>query len=156
MCLEVHFEMVTVFLSCTFNIERLPTLASEEVSSKAWIYTSYVPGRHEDGRKANCTWLQVREWWRSRILSEKSNSTLDCEQLLSEFSPEGKVQHVKVMFKLTGVHWTITDKIYKQQKRFQVYSKSIQWGMIPYSICNAINLYFTRNRRKFLNNCKNL
>lgn len=61
-----------------------------------------------------------------RILSEKSNSALDCEQLHSEFSPEGKVQHVKVIFKLTGVHWTISDKIYKQQKRFQVYSKSIQ------------------------------
>lgn len=112
--------------------KRISTPASDEVSIKTWIHTSYMPGRHEDGRKPNWTWLQVRKWWTSRILSEKSNSALDCEQLLSEFSPEGKVQHVKVMFKLTGVHWTISDKIYKQQKCFQVYSKSIQWGLTAY------------------------
>lgn len=46
----------------------------------------------------------------SSELSEKSDFKLECEQLLSELSPEGKEQHVKVGFKLTGVHWTIADK----------------------------------------------
>jgi len=47
----------------------------------------------------------------SSKLSAKNDFKLDCEQLLSELSPEGKKQHVKVGFKLTRVHWTIADKI---------------------------------------------
>lgn len=47
----------------------------------------------------------------SSKLPEKNYFKLDCKQLLSELSPEGKEQHVKVRFKLTGIHWTIADKI---------------------------------------------
>ena len=56
-------------------------------------------------------------------LSEKNDFKVDCEQLLSELSPEGKEQHVKVGFKLTGVHWTIANKIQEQQNAFR-YSQS--------------------------------
>lgn len=47
----------------------------------------------------------------SSKLSEKNDFKLDWERLLSELSPEGKEQHVKVGFKPTGVQWTIADKI---------------------------------------------
>lgn len=72
MGLEVHFEIVAVFVSCIFNTKKnnIPRPAPDEVSSKPWIQTSCVIRRHEDGRKSNCTWLQVREWWRSRIVFE--------------------------------------------------------------------------------------
>lgn len=55
----------------------------------------------------------------SSKLSEKSDVKPDCEQLHSELSPGGKEQHVKVGFKLSGVHWTIADKILKQGNAFR-------------------------------------
>lgn len=47
----------------------------------------------------------------SSKLSEKSDFKLDWEQLLPRIITWRKEQHAKARFKLTGVHWTIADKI---------------------------------------------